>query len=302
MKEREKEKAHRARSAAGDSIKASGIDQKQSSSRLRDEKRTEMNSPSCSSQSHSDRTTHSSFCTRDMTTRHALTLLEKVELIRDSEEKISYRVLAEKYKISVGSVSNIIKRKAEYIESYEQNDSSTKKRSRRNDSSERVDRLVYEWFVLQRSKNIPITGPLLQERARQIRQQLGGPGVDDFKASNGWLEKFRSRHNIKSRILCGEAATVDCTTVDEWKKRLPSIIDNYDPNDVYNADESGLFFKALPTRSLVSSKEACKGGKRSKERFTILLCTNMTGKHKLKPLLIAKFSVFNRIFLVHFCV
>ena len=177
-----------------------------------------------------------------MTTRHELTLAEKVQLIDDSEKKTSYRVLADKYKISIGSVSNIIKRKAEYMESFEQNDSSTKKRNLRSENSQRVDQLVYEWFVLQRSKNIPITGPLLQERARQIRQQLGGPAVEDFKASNGWLEKFRSRHNIKHRVLCGESAGVDPVTVDDWKERLPSILQKYDPNDIYNADESGLFF------------------------------------------------------------
>lgn len=80
------------------------------------------------------------------------------------------------------------------------------------------------------------------------------------------------------------------TTTEEWRKRLPSIIEKYDPNDVYNADETGLFFKVLPTRSLVMAKETCKGDKRSKERFTVLLATNMTGTDKLQPLLIGKFS------------
>ncbi|CAF4531854.1 unnamed protein product, partial [Rotaria magnacalcarata] len=117
--------------------------------------------------------------------------------------------------------------------------------------------------VEQRSKNIPISGPLLQERARQIRQQLGGAVAGDFKATS-----------------------VDLRTVEEWKERLPLIIDQYDPHDVYNADETGLFFKALPDRSLVMAKEKCKGGKKSKERFTVLLCTNMTGTDKLKPLVI----------------
>ncbi|CAF1199521.1 unnamed protein product [Rotaria sordida] len=60
-------------------------------------------------------------------------------------------------------------------------------------------------------------------------------------------------------MICGESAAVDLTTVDEWKKRLVSIIDSYDPNDVYNADETGLFFKALPNRSLVTAKDTCKG-------------------------------------------
>ncbi|CAF4853678.1 unnamed protein product, partial [Rotaria socialis] len=100
------------------------------------------------------------------------------------------------YKISIGSVSNIVKRKVEYIENYEQNENSNKKRNLRDEFSHQLDQKVYEWFVQQRSKNIPIAGPLLQEQARQIRQQLGGSNAGDFKASNGWLEKFRKRHGI----------------------------------------------------------------------------------------------------------
>jgi predicted DNA-binding protein YlxM (UPF0122 family) len=224
-----------------------------------------------------------------MNTKRTLTLVEKIQLIRDNEEQISYRALADKYKISIGSVSNIIKRKAEYMQDYEHNENSNKKRNLRDEFSQQLDQKVYEWFVTQRSKNIPVSGPLLQERARQIRQELGGATADHFKASNGWLEKFRIRHGIQHRVISGESAAVDPVTVNEWKQRLSSIIDKYDPNDVYNADETGLFFKALPDRSLVLAKETCKGGKRSKERFTVLLCTNMTGTEKLRPLLIGKF-------------
>ncbi len=63
----------------------------------------------------------------EMTTRHTLTLSGKVQPIRENEERFSYRTLADKYKISIGSVSSIIKRKTEYMESYEPNESSTKK-------------------------------------------------------------------------------------------------------------------------------------------------------------------------------
>lgn len=109
-----------------------------------------------------------------------------------------------------------------------------------------------------------------------------------FKASNGWLEKFKNRHAIVFRALCGESASVDSTTVEEWRRRLPTLIDSYAMDDVYNADETGLFFKLLPDRSMVLSRDSCKGGKRSKERFTVLLCSNSSGTHKLKPLVIGK--------------
>jgi len=91
---------------------------------------------------------------------------------------------------------------------------------------------------------------------------------------------------------------VDPIPVDEWKRRLPSIIDKYDPNDVYNADETRLFFQALRDRSLVMDKETCTGGKRSKETFTVLLCTNMTCADKLQPFLIGKFLTLDLILLV----
>ncbi|CAF1689440.1 unnamed protein product, partial [Adineta ricciae] len=111
---------------------------------------------------------------------------------------------------------------------------------------------------------------------------------DEFKASNGWLEKFRARHAISFRLISGESASVDHSTVKEWTKRLLTIIEGFDKNDIFNADETGLFYRALPDRSLVLKKEECKGGKKSKERLTILLCTNWSGTEKLKPLVIGR--------------
>lgn len=68
--------------------------------------------------------------------------------------------------------------------------------------------------------------------------------------------------------------------------RLSVILDGYEPSDVYNCDETGLFFKLMPDKSLVLNQEVCKGGKRSKERYTVLLCTNWDGSHRLKPVVI----------------
>ena len=36
-----------------------------------------------------------------------------------------------------------------------------------------IDELVFEWFTIQCSKNIPVSGPILQEKARQFAEQLG---------------------------------------------------------------------------------------------------------------------------------
>ena len=45
---------------------------------------------------------------------------------------------------------------------------------------------VYEWFIVQRSKNIPVSGPILQEYAKKVATKMND--TSGFKASNGWLE------------------------------------------------------------------------------------------------------------------
>lgn len=52
---------------------------------------------------------------------------------------------------------------------------------------------MWEWFVSVRSKNISLSGPIIQAEALEVAQKLG---LNEFKASNGWLESFKNRHNI----------------------------------------------------------------------------------------------------------
>ena len=125
---------------------------------------------------------------------------------------------------------------------------------------------------------------MIQEQALLLSAELGD---DDFTASNGWLQRWQQRHNVHLAVICGEAADVDQGTVDDWRVRLPSICKAYQLCDIFNADETGLFFRALPTRSMVAKGDSCKGGKMSKERITVLLCCSATGE-KLTPLVIGR--------------
>lgn len=163
-----------------------------------------------------------------MATRHDLTLEEKIQRIRDNDGShgISFRKLSAKYHCSIAAVSNIIKWKEEYLSDYESNHNEDTKRKVKNDTSHRIDALTFDWFSSQRAKNIPISGPISQERAREIAEGMGLP-PGQFKGSNGWLEKFRTRHSIAHRAISGESASVDQSTVKEWKRRLPSMLADY---------------------------------------------------------------------------
>ncbi|CAF4210512.1 unnamed protein product [Rotaria magnacalcarata] len=129
---------------------------------------------------------------------------------------------------------------------------------------------------------------VLQQYARDIAQQLDE--CTNFRASNGWFDRFRTRYNIQFRPICGEARAVDPSTVDDWKGRLHSIIEHYDPCNIFNMDETSLFYKLMPDRSLVIDRNDFRGGKRSKDRYTVMLCSNMLGSEKLKPVVIGKYA------------
>lgn len=62
------------------------------------------------------------------------------------------------------------------------------------------------------------------------------------------------------------------STLDAWYSRAW-----YEPDDIYNADETALFFKSLPDKTFTFKGEKCHGGKQSKERLTLLQCANMSG-------------------------
>ena len=112
-------------------------------------------------------------------------------------------------------------------------------------------------------------------------------GLAEFTASNDWLESWQKRVSVRLATLCGEAADVPEYVVADWAKRLPSITAGYAMADIYNADETGLYFRALPNRSMVLHDDPRKGIKTSKERITVLLACSAAG-HKLKPLVIGK--------------
>ncbi|KAJ2941431.1 hypothetical protein O0L34_g3643 [Tuta absoluta] len=135
---------------------------------------------------------------------------------------------------------------------------------------------------------MPISGPLVKAKAENFAEELG---ITSFKASEGWLGKFKQRHHINFASLCkisGEARSVDTNVTHDWITRVWSkFIEKYAPSDIFNADEAGVFYKLTPDKTLKFKGEKCVGGKLSKERITVLVAANMDGTEKRKLMVIA---------------
>ena len=158
-------------------------------------------------------------------------------------------------------------------------------------SSSSSQRQLADRFIVGRSQ---VNRILKHKCIRSIGlHSTESPGADkrydqaNFKASNGWLERFKGRHNISSAVISGEKGCVDGIVVDDWKERLPELISGYKPDDIYNMDETGLFYRAVPDRTLAIKGQECTGGKKAKERITLALCVSMTGEFE-RPLVIGR--------------
>jgi hypothetical protein len=145
--------------------------------------------------------------------------------------------------------------------------------------------VLFTWYQQAGASNIPTDGTTLREKAKIIAAQVN---IDNFSASNGWVSRFKDRHGLVFKKPAGESAEVSVESTDARLESLLSLLEGYEPHDVYNADETGLFFSLLPDRTLAYKGESCRGGKHSKDRLTVLLCVNSDGSDKQVPIVIGK--------------
>ena len=54
-------------------------------------------------------------------------------------------------------------------------------------------------------------------------------------------------------VVCGESGDIQGEMVDSysWKERLPELVQKYPPEDMWNVDKTGCFWKALPDKGFV---------------------------------------------------
>lgn len=140
-----------------------------------------------------------------------------------------------------------------------------------------------DWYNTNREQGQHISGPMISQKATELHRELGYK--DNFTASNGWLDRFKIRNGIK---LCGlreVKSESDISAVAPFRAEMESLANWYNLtlDQIYNADETDLFFKMMPNPD-ADSNEVKASVRAYRERMTVLACGNATG-HKL-PLVV----------------
>ena len=163
----------------------------------------------------------------------------------------------------------------------------------RTTQDQQLETAVFTWFTQARSEGTPLSGPVIQAQALKMHKELRGD-EENFRANAGWLQRFKERHAISQVDIRGEQRSADEEVAASYPAKLSEIIaeGGFTGDQIYNCDETGLYYKMLPDKTLAAKSDENKtlGFKQYKDRITVLLCCNKTGSHKLAPLVIGKFG------------
>ncbi|CAM5075763.1 unnamed protein product [Natator depressus] len=148
------------------------------------------------------------------------------------------------------------------------------------------------WLEDMNCKRVPLDGNTLQEKALSLYVLFKPPAEEgqpsdekEFKASQGWLNSFRNRFNLKNLQTTGEAASANEDAAKAYPEQLKKIIEEkgYLLEQVFNVEETGLFWKKMPNRTYISKSERqAPGFNAAKDRVTVLFCGKVAG-HLIKP-------------------
>lgn len=214
-----------------------------------------------------------------------LTMAKKAEIIRQVEGGRPQSEVAREFSISKQTVSDYLKQKAKILQAAEKASAGTQKNFR-DGSHPQLEEALNMWLSATVARKIPVSGDLLRQKAETLALRMGITGC---KFSDGWLRNFKKRYDLAFKRMCGESGSVDQTLVTNYRAdKLCALLRQYPPENVFNCDETGLFYKMLPDKTLALSGEPCHGGKHSKERLTVVVGGNMTGTEKLPLLVIGK--------------
>ena len=127
------------------------------------------------------------------------------------------------------------------------------------------------------------SGPFIRAQAEIFFKQLQDSGeyslACTFSASTGWLDGLKKRRKIKYKALRGSTDTINknqaLLLLDDLIKKNGLLA--YNAWDIFNLDETALFWRTLAKRGLCFDGQAPKVAL-NKDRVTLVVAASLTGE------------------------
>nr|XP_033817050.1 tigger transposable element-derived protein 1-like [Geotrypetes seraphini] len=201
--------------------------------------------------------------------RRTITIEQKVEIIKRSERGETPSFIGKALGYSRSTIGTILKDKVrimDYVKGYAPMKATviTKQRS---GLIIKMEKLLIIWLEDQNQRNIPISLSLVQAKARSLFSDLKAHKENDecdeeFVASRGWFNRFKVRANLHNIKVQGEAASADVRDARVFPEQFKNIIEEggYTPDQIFNVNETGLFWKKCLKKTYILKEEKSTPG------------------------------------------
>ncbi|XP_053567651.1 tigger transposable element-derived protein 1-like [Bombina bombina] len=231
--------------------------------------------------------------------RKSINLDMKLKIIRLYDEGVIQAEIGRKLGFTRTTINTVMKNREKIVAEVKSATPVNTTTIRKRDSIVAdMERLLILWIENQTTRHVPVNQAIIQSKAlslfNDLKAKKGEAAKDaEFVASRGWFDRFKKRSNLHNIKVQGEAAAADNEAAESYPSEFAKIIEDggYSMDQIFNVDETGLFWKKMPARTFIARQEkSMPGYKPAKDRITLLLGGNASGTLKLKPLFIYRFQ------------
>ena len=106
--------------------------------------------------------------------RKTLSLAERIEVLQRLDNNESQASLAKHFSVHPSAISRILKQKHQLLDDWQNNSNPDRKRKRTGKADD-VEEALLRWFSHARSRQLPVSGPLLMEKANSLAEDSVSP-------------------------------------------------------------------------------------------------------------------------------
>ncbi|XP_051154585.1 jerky protein homolog-like [Leptopilina boulardi] len=219
--------------------------------------------------------------------RTFLDIETKAEVLKKIKIGVEKDEILRKYEIGESSYYKFMRKETEIMNTLKKPENKHRRLFKKL-KNEYLDDAVIKWYQQIRDRGDLVTGTMIREKAKIFNDKLNGPR--NFKASSGWLTKFKKRFNIRLAETNGIGGNLYCLQQfsDSLKEKI--ISDKLSLENIYNADEAGIYWRTIVSDILknIPNDSEIFPNYEDNDFITALLCTNASGNNRIPLLIIGK--------------
>jgi hypothetical protein len=130
-----------------------------------------------------------------------------------------------------------------------------------------LEHALFLWYQGHETRGAAVTCDLLTQKAKELALIPELEVSEGFACSAGWLTNFKKCYSISSYVRHGETGAAPAASVELAESQLRELLSalpdkngvnpvDVHPENIYNMDETGLYYGQQPSRTLARGRTA----------------------------------------------